>query len=203
MKKLYILTLFICANFISEGNNTEALDSIANHYFNEIGQSFIPGTNRMFIEMNVATENYSFMDELTAFINETIESYSTSNYSIEEMRNGIYNLAIDYYPYGNVDIEYDPFYSSRNQFVFGDVFNQNGSYIINVCFHKKIEAFDNINFKYQGLNFASDQFLLPFFKEITDVSIYQLQDIPDSGFCAWNFVVLCGHIIIAQYISED
>lgn len=157
----------------------------------------------MVIEMNVATENYSFMDELAAFINETIESYSTSNYSIEEMRNGIYNLAIDYYPYGNVDIEYDPYNSIRNRFVFSDEFNPKGSYIINVHFNKRIGIFDSINFKYKGLNFASYQFLLPFFKEITDVSICQLHDIPDGGFCAWNFVVLCGHIIIAQYISEE
>lgn len=205
MRKLYMIILLICVGLISYGQNSEdELDSIASYYLCEIGELFSPNLDRMFVEMKVSTENYPFMDELVGYITETIESYPTSTYSMEEMRNGVYNIIIDYFPCSNVKTELDPYSSSRACYYYSDIFKSTGSYIIEVWFHKEINVLDNINFKYKGLNFATDQFLLPFFNDITDVTMYPLYDyLDENGFCAWNFIVLCGHIVKAQYVNHE
>lgn len=204
MKRIYILTIFIYINFLSSGRISEtSLDSIADHYFNEVEQSFFPNWDNMFIDMDVSTEVFPFMDELAILITETIESCTTSLYTTEEMRSGIYNIEIEYFPYGNVENAFDPFNNNGSRFLYSDEFKANGSYIINIWFHKEINVLDKISFKYKDLNFATIQFLLPFFKEITNISVYPLHDRLDDGFCAWQFIVLCGHIVKAQYTSEE
>ena len=189
---------------ISCGQNSEdELDSIANYYLYEIEQLFSPNLDRMFVDIKVSTENYPFMDELVGYITETIESYPTSTYSMDEMRNGVYNIEIYYFPYGNVRTELDP-YAGSQAYYYSDIFNSTGSYIIKVWFHKEINVLDAVNFKYQGLNFATTQFLLPFFNDITDISMYPLYDYFDeNGYCAWNFIVLCGHVVKAQYVNHE
>ncbi len=138
MRKLFILIFQICVSLLSCGQNSEdELDSIANYYLYEIEQLFSPNLDRMFVDIKVSTENYPFMDELVGYITETIESYPTSTYSMDEMRNGVYNIEIYYFPYGNVRTELDPYAGSQACYYYSDIFNSTGSYIIKVCFIKK------------------------------------------------------------------
>ncbi len=195
-----IVTMFIYGSLFISGKETD-LDSIANHYFNELEKSFFPNRDRKFIEMNVSTEEYPFMDEIVHYLTKTIEEYPTSIYSKEELYDGIFYIRIDYYESDNQRSENEQ--SDGTEYLYSDDFYVNGSYLIDIWFHPEINVLDNINFSYKGLKFASTQFLLPFFNDITNVSIYSLYDSLSDGFCDWHFLVENGRLVTALYTSEE
>ena len=200
MKGLVII-LFISIHLSVFGKVTD-LDSIANHYFNEVEPSFFPNSNRLFIEMNVSTEEYPFMDEIVQYITQTIEEFPTSIYSKEELYKGIFYIESDYYTLDNSESNSDESDNSF-EFLYSDEFKIKGSYLIDIWFHPEINCLDNINFSYKGLKFGSEQFLLPFFNEIVSVSIYPLHDNLSNGFCNWQFLVENGQIVKALYTNEE
>ncbi len=174
-------------------NNPEALDSIADYYFNYIDYTFYPYFDE-YIEMTVETQQLPFMDEIAGYIHHTIEKYPTSIFTKEQMLQGVYTLNIFNYK----------LLSLGSNYKFAKEIKADGSYIFSVWFDPFKFFLDSILFDYKGLRFGTGSFLLPFFEDIKNISIVCREwNSNEDGWCSWMFEIYCGKIVSAYYTNWE
>lgn len=188
--KLFAIILSLCVAHAYSISPVEKLDQEAQRNEDEFYFIKRNSEERLFLDTEVETADYPFMNDIIKYITMSFDMFPTSIYSKDQMQKGFYNLDFSCYPE----------HIFPSPFSFSWEFKPQGSYFIEILFHREKTCLDVYNFKYGSYNFSTKDFLLPFFVKIKKNEVCpDLGVLDEDGFCMWAFEVYCGTVVRAYF----